>query len=504
MTNSFRRVRRLGFAALLLAGALTPIHADAAETVDGQFSELGMRGAGVTTALVVTNRGGVPGNATAVTLNVTSTGSLGAGFVTVFPCGTPRPNTSNINFAAGSTVANAVTSKVGAGGKVCVYSDSPTHLIVDVNGFFVPTANYGALNPARLLDTRDSVIPGAGVTTALVVTNRGGVPGNATAVTLNVTSTGSLGAGFVTVFPCGTPRPNTSNINFAAGSTVANAVTSKVGAGGKVCVYSDSPTHLIVDVNGFFVPTANYGALNPARLLDTRDSVIPGAGVTTALVVTNRGGVPGNATAVTLNVTSTGSLGAGFVTVFPCGTPRPNTSNINFAAGSTVANAVTSKVGAGGKVCVYSDSPTHLIVDVNGFFVPTANYGALNPARLLDTRRSSPVAAAEDVALILINQLRASRGLGPVTPDATMAAFARNWSLTMSQSGFRHSGGPYAENIGWVRNSALSPEAAALALHTGFVNSPPHFANMVNPAWTAVGVGIHHDGSTWYITLEFR
>ncbi len=236
----------------------------------------------MTTALVVANRGGVPANATAVTLNVTSTGSLGGGFVTVYPCGTPRPNTSNVNFAPGSTVANAVTTKVGADGAVCLYNDAATHLIVDVNGYYLPpTANFGALEPARLLDTRNSPIPAAGVTTSLVVANRGGVPANATAVTLNVTSTGSLGGGFVTVYPCGTPRPNTSNVNFAPGSTVANAVTTKVGADGAVCIYNDAATHLIVDVNGYYSPTANFGALEPARLLDTRNSPIPAAGVTT-------------------------------------------------------------------------------------------------------------------------------------------------------------------------------------------------------------------------------
>ncbi|HYN33942.1 MAG TPA: CAP domain-containing protein, partial [Ilumatobacteraceae bacterium] len=195
---------------------------------------------------------------------------------------------------------------------------------------------------------------------------------------------------------------------------------------------------------------------------------------------------------------------AGFATVYPCGSPRPNTSNINFAAGSTVANAVTSKVGAGGAVCLYNDAATHLIVDVNGFFLPTANFGALDPARLVDTRRSSPAVGAEDVALILINELRASRGLGPVASDATMTAFARSWSLTMSQSGFRHSGGPNAENIGWSRGGSSSPEAAALGLHAAFVASPPHLANMTNPAWTAVGIGVHYDGTTWHITVEFR
>jgi hypothetical protein len=27
---------------------------------------------------------------------------------------------------------------------------------------------------------------------------------------------------------------------------------------------------------------------------------------------------------------------------------------------------------------------------------------------------------------------------------------------------------------------------------------------MVTPAWTMVGVGVHTDGTTWYLTLEFR
>jgi uncharacterized protein YkwD len=168
-----------------------------------------------------------------------------------------------------------------------------------------------------------------------------------------------------------------------------------------------------------------------------------------------------------------------------------------------VANAVTSKVGADGTVCIYTHAATDLIVDVNGYFPRSADFGALVPARLLDTRGSSLAAVAEDAALLLTNQLRASRGLGPVVPDATMTAFAQSWSVTMSQSGFRHSGGPYAENVGWY-SGASSPEAAALGLHDAFLASPSHLANMVNPAWTTVGVGIHTDGTSWYITLVFR
>jgi len=222
------------------------------------------------------------------------------------------------------------------------------------------------------------------------------------------------------------------------------------------------------------------------------------------LPVAGRGGVPSDAKAVTLNVTSTGSLGAGFVTVYPCGTSRPNTSNLNFSAGATVANAVTSGVGDGGAVCIYNSAATHVIVDVSGFFSPAARFGALDPARLLDTRGgSTPSASTEATALDLLNQVRVSRGLSPVTSDATMTAFARNWSSTMAQTGFRHSTGPYSENIAWLQGGSFSPQEAAKVLHDGLVNSPAHFANMTNPAWTKVGVGVHVSGTTWHITFEF-
>ena len=54
--------------------------------------------------------------------------------------------------------------------------------------------------------------------------------------------------------------------------------------------------------------------------------------------------------------------------MFPCGAPVPNASNVNYVAGDTVPNAVVAKLGAGGKVCVFSYAATDLIVDVNGTF----------------------------------------------------------------------------------------------------------------------------------------
>ena len=92
------------------------------------------------------------------------------------------------------------------------------------------------------------------------------------------------------------------------------------------------------------------------------------AGDTIEVQVANRAGVPANASAVVLNVTVTGALGNGFVTVYPCGAARPTTSNLNFSAGQTIPNAVIAKVGVAGSVCLFTNVGTQLLVDVDGYF----------------------------------------------------------------------------------------------------------------------------------------
>ena len=232
-------------------------------TVDGISVGAGLRPAGSVTELIVAGRGGVASGADAVSLNVTVAGPPGGGHVTVWPCGAPRPLSSSVNFAPGTTIANAVISKLGSGGRVCAYTSAAAHLVVDVNGYFADAEDYSGLVPARVLDTRagkatvDGISVGAGLrpagsVTELIVAGRGGVASGADAVSLNVTVAGPPGGGHVTVWPCGAPRPLSSSVNFAPGTTIANAVISKLGSGGRVCAYTSAAAHLVVDVNGYF------------------------------------------------------------------------------------------------------------------------------------------------------------------------------------------------------------------------------------------------------------
>ncbi len=359
-------------------------------TVDGLFAGDGPVAGGTTLQLPVAGRGGVPASAVAATLNVTVTEASAAGFVTVFPCGSDQPTASNLNFDVGATVPNAVVTKIGTAGSVCIFTSQTVHLVVDVNGAFPPATTYVAINPARVIDTRvghqtvdgaqqaGGKIPAGSVTT-LQVTGRAGVPADASAVVLNVTVTEPEAAGYATVYPCGGEPPLASNLNFTPGLTVPNLAISKIGMNGTVCIFNQSTTQLVVDVDGYFPSATTFAALNPARLLDTRtgfttvDGVSAGAGVqpvgtVTVVHVAGRGNVPANAKTAVLNVTVTDPAAAGYITVYPCGIDAPLASNLNFVAGQIIPNSVLTKIGPNGDVCILNSQPTNLIADVMGYF----------------------------------------------------------------------------------------------------------------------------------------
>ena len=154
-----------------------------------------------------------------------------------------------------------------------------------------------------------------------------GVPGpfsgdGAGAVVLNVTAVGPTKASHLTVWPSGTARPATSNLNFVPGQTVANRVMVPVGANGKVSIYNLTGTvNVVVDVTGYFTasffepprPGPGFYPVTPARIADTRPSSgYAGAGHTLfpgdilAVQVAGLGGVPASGTtAAVLTVTAT-------------------------------------------------------------------------------------------------------------------------------------------------------------------------------------------------------
>ena len=199
-----------------------------------------------------------------------------------------------------------------------------------------------------------------------------------TGAIVNLTVTEPTAPGFLTVYPgpCNPAnRPNASTINYVPGLTIANLAAVAVGADGTVCVYSSAPTKFIVDVAGWLGPTGTgFKGITPQRLVDTRGgaAVHPILGRTGAgpLVVPmgTSSGVPANASGAVLNVTVVGPSSPGFLTVYPCSSPLPNASNVNFGAGDVRPNLVAVRIGAADNVCIQATAPADILVDLAGWF----------------------------------------------------------------------------------------------------------------------------------------
>jgi hypothetical protein len=354
-------------------------------------------GPGGTLTVTITGQGGVPSTGvSAVVLNATVTDTTAAGYLTVWPAGAPRSATSNLNWTAGRTVANLVEVELGAGGQVSTFNNAGyADLVLDVEGYVAnPTASppaaglYVPIVPSRVADTRIGLGTGraqlcAGQTDTITIAGHAGVPATgASAVVLNVTATNTVvSPSHWTVYPAGGTPPNTSNLNFRVGQTVANRVVVRLGAGGAVSVYNVlGHADLIVDVVGWFtdgtVPTAGgrFVGAPPARILDTRSSSKLGAGAPLVLTVAGHGGVPGLSApvppvAVVLNVTITNPSAGSHLTIWPAGAPATQTSDINYVAGLTVPNLVVVKLGTGGAIDIRNDAgTTNVVVDVMGWY----------------------------------------------------------------------------------------------------------------------------------------
>lgn len=329
--------------------------------------------AGVGTALV-------PDDAKAVYLNVTAVRTEDGGYITVFPCDQDRPEASSFNPDGGRTTSSLIPAVMDDDGNVCIYTASVTDLIVDVSGYVPSTSDFTAVVPERLLDTRDSTKVSAGSETVIKVTETGdaNLPAGTSSVLLSVTSLRTETSGYLSVYSCDEDTPMASNLNVEVGDLRSNLVSSAVAGDGTVCVFSDQSTDILVDLVGATPASSTYQPTLPTRLLDTRSNnrvnytgAKPIGGQILEVQVRGSGtSVPADAGTVVLNVTGLQADTNGYVTVFPCGEDRPNTSNINLT-GLTTAAMVVAKVGDNDRVCVYTDQSAHVIVDIIGHYPGT-------------------------------------------------------------------------------------------------------------------------------------
>jgi M6 family metalloprotease-like protein len=353
--------------------------------------------AGSSRTIQMANSGcGLPATAKAYAVNVTVVPRGPLGFLTVWPTGSSRPLASTLNSFEGAVVANSAIVPAGTGGAIDVFATGATDVILDANGYFTDqqTASnlvFYPVAPCRVMDTRAGQgtsgsfgppQPGANSTRAVPVAGSAcGIPTRAQAYSVNFTVVPARPLGFLAAYPSGQSRPLVSTLNSFEARVVANGAIVPAGAGGSIDVFVTDPTDVIMDINGYFAPDDGNGlyfhAFTPCRAVDTRAGQgtsgafgppIMNAGSSRSFPFAGVCGVPQSAQAYSMNVTVAPSGLLGFLTAWPTGAAQPLVSTLNSFDGRVVANGALVPAGSAGAVSLFVTDPTHVIVDLNGYF----------------------------------------------------------------------------------------------------------------------------------------
>jgi hypothetical protein len=344
-------------------------------TGTGKIAPVGPNG---TLTLSIPTVDGVPADdMSAVVMNVTVTSPTKSGNLTVYPGAGSAPLVSNLNFSAGETVPNLVTTQV-SDGQVSFHNNSggTVEVVADLEGFYAQGGyGYQPGTPTRVLDTRNGTgVKGPVAAEWVLRLNLSGkVPAGAAAAVINLTVTEPQKSGHLTAYPDGAPRPNASNLNFSAGETVPNLVivplTNDVA---DIANASPGTVQMVADLEGYFFSSApdSFVPISPTRELDTRTTggALAAGKAITMNILTDAGQT---AVAMVDNVTVTAPAKDGNLIVYPAGQSRPIVSNLNFRVNETVPNLVIAKGGTGAQVSYYNDSPgkIQLIVDEYGYYM---------------------------------------------------------------------------------------------------------------------------------------
>ena len=330
----------------------------------------------------------VPASAEAYSLNVAAIPGGSLGFLTLWPAGQAQPVTSTLNSLDGRIKSNAAIVPGGAGGAISVFASNPTHLVVDINGYFVratdPTAlAFYPVTPCRVADTRNPAAPlggpslAAGVRRTFAVTSAlaCNIPSTARAYSLNFAAVPKGPLGYLTAWPSGQGMPLAASLNALTATVTANAAIVPAGTGGAIDIFASNATDLVIDINGYFAPAISGGlslyTVTPCRVLDTRQpaGASPFSGQRDVPVVAAGCAIPASARAHVVSATVVPPGPLGYLTLWAQGESQPTVASLNALDGAVTSNLAIVPT-ANGSMSSFSSNPVHLVLDIFGYFAP--------------------------------------------------------------------------------------------------------------------------------------
>lgn len=118
----------------------------------------------------------------------------------------------------------------------------------------------------------------------------------------------------------------------------------------------------------------------------------------------------------------------------------------------------------------------------------------------------APPARAQTDMVSLVNAERTSRGLAPLTAVSDLTSVAQSWSQHMASTGQLAHNPSYSTQIrGWISLAEnVGYGADVQTVHRALMNSASHRANILDPSFTQIGIGIAQGGGRVWVTQNFR
>jgi uncharacterized protein YkwD len=148
------------------------------------------------------------------------------------------------------------------------------------------------------------------------------------------------------------------------------------------------------------------------------------------------------------------------------------------------------------------------------FLLVTTAAALQSVAKTPDVASSDFELQTEQQLLVLANQSRKQAGAPPLTLDAGLSQAARTHALAMvkaQQLSHQFDGEPSLPmRLAAATHLHLEQEGENVALdydavhaHEHLMHSPPHRANLLNPAFNVIGLGVVRSGDQLYIVQDF-
>lgn len=381
------------------AGLFVPATGRLLDTRNGTGGYSTPMAAGSVRTVATAGRAGIPATGvSAVALTLTAVGASTIGAVSIAPGDVTTPTGAALVFNPGDSVSNTALVALRADGALRVLADHAVHLIIDVQGYFTSGSStapggFVAVDQARIADTRSGLNASqARVATGSAITLQAAdlaasVPVDASAVYVNIAVLNQSAIGYLRGYAADEAAPTTGALDFDnTAQSISVAVPLSGDGSFSVLVGAGGPVDLVIDLQGYFTPSAAAGMFTPlaVRLLDTRAApvrTIPGNSVLT-LNVAGTAGIPTVAAglaAVALNLrtvrSSSNTTAGGYLRLWPSDQPEPATSNVNYTAANIYrTNLAIVAPGADGSVSIRNGGPEaiDLVVDAEGWFRATA------------------------------------------------------------------------------------------------------------------------------------